>query len=76
VPVPLPPAPPPKEEVIRRLREAMPMLQKLYVNRLALYGSVAWDEQRQGSDIDLLVGFDESLMEQQTGQRLSLCSCR
>jgi predicted nucleotidyltransferase len=49
-----------KEEVLKRLTQAKPHLAKRYgVTRLALFGSTARNEARPGSDVDIVVGFDE-----------------
>ena len=49
-----------KEDVLARLREELPNLQREYkVRSLALFGSFVRGDQREGSDIDMLVGFSE-----------------
>lgn len=74
---------PSREEILRRLREAMPGLRGLYgVSRLAIYGSVARGEHGEGSDVDLLVelsrplgfGFVElaSYLEQTLGRSVDI----
>ena len=49
-----------RDDVIAILKKELPKLRKLYhVSRIALFGSYARGEQRRGSDIDLLVEFEE-----------------
>ena len=48
-----------KQQVLQTLRAAKPMLAERYdVTRLALFGSIARDEARPDSDVDIIVGFD------------------
>lgn len=47
-----------RDEVIRRLRSQAVLLSRYGVRSLRLFGSLARDEAREGSDIDLLVEFD------------------
>lgn len=47
-----------KSEAVRRLSGASPRIRALGVRRLALFGSFAREEQRSGSDVDLLVDFE------------------
>jgi len=44
-----------REEALRRLRAARPEWKRLGVAHLAIFGSLARDEARAGSDIDILV---------------------
>lgn len=44
-----------RAEAIARLRELKPLLDKLGVKRLRIFGSVARDEADEKSDIDLIV---------------------
>ena len=45
-----------KEQILQKLRQAFPYLQKKYgLARIALFGSFAKGEQRQDSDIDILI---------------------
>lgn len=47
-----------REEAMRRIQEAFPVLQATYgLGSIDIFGSVARDEARPGSDIDLLVRF-------------------
>ncbi len=46
-----------KEEIIERLRRISSELRELSVERLGLFGSFARDEQRDDSDVDILVEF-------------------
>jgi len=46
-----------KEEIIERLRRFSSELRDLGVERLGLFGSFARDEQRDDSDVDILVEF-------------------
>jgi len=49
-----------KQEVVAKLKKELPKLKELYhVRRIALFGSYARGEQKKGSDIDLLVEFEE-----------------
>lgn len=51
-----------KEEVLRILRQEKPELVRRYgVKRLALFGSYARDDQREDSDVDILVEVDPSI---------------
>ncbi len=47
-----------REQVLRILREHQAELDGFGVRRLVLFGSVARDEARPGSDVDLLVEFE------------------
>ena len=47
-----------REQVLRILHEHQAELDALGVRRLVLFGSVARDEARPGSDVDLLVEFE------------------
>ena len=47
-----------KQQVIQRLEQIREQIQDLGVRRIALFGSVARGEARNGSDVDLLVQFD------------------
>ena len=48
-----------REEVLARLRERLPLLRAQYgIESLALFGSVAREDARPDSDIDLLVTFE------------------
>ncbi|MDP6775127.1 MAG: nucleotidyltransferase family protein [Candidatus Latescibacteria bacterium] len=50
------------EEVLRSLQQAKPGLaQRFGVKRLALFGSYARGEQREGSDVDILVEVDPTI---------------
>ena len=46
-----------RAEVIARIREARPLLDRLGVDSLALFGSAARDQLAPSSDIDILVRF-------------------
>ena len=46
-----------RSEVLSRLRDHLPEIRALGIQSLALFGSVARDEARPDSDIDLLVEF-------------------
>lgn len=54
-----------RDEALAKLREAKPLWEKIGVSRLSIFGSVARDEARAGSDVDLLVEFsgDAGLFE-------------
>ena len=47
-----------KEVIFKTLQNAEPQIRALGVRRLALFGSVARDEARADSDVDLLVEFE------------------
>ena len=47
-----------RDEIIATLRSYEPELRAAGITRLALFGSVARNEARPGSDIDLLAAFD------------------
>jgi|SRR5687768_2572890 predicted nucleotidyltransferase len=47
-----------KEQVIQRLEQVREQIQAYGVRRIALFGSVARGDARDGSDVDLLVQFD------------------
>jgi uncharacterized protein len=49
-----------RDEIIATLRAHESKLKAAGIIRLALFGSVARNEARAGSDIDLLAGFDAS----------------
>ena len=47
-----------KENIRTKVRNQLPYLKQKYnVKRLGIFGSVVRDEQKQGSDIDILVEF-------------------
>jgi predicted nucleotidyltransferase len=46
-----------RDEIIRLLREHRPELERFGVKSLALFGSAARGEEREDSDVDLLVEF-------------------
>lgn len=51
-----------KEEVLQILKEAKPELARRYgLRRLALFGSYARGDQREDSDVDILVEVDPSI---------------
>ena len=51
-----------KEEILRILQQEKPELARLYgVKRLALFGSYARDDQRDDSDVDILVEVDPAI---------------
>ncbi|NCX95293.1 MAG: hypothetical protein EBX41_02585 [Chitinophagia bacterium] len=51
-----------KESILSKLRELMPYLkEKYHVSSLALFGSVARNEQTPESDIDLIVEFSQPI---------------
>jgi len=76
-----------KEEVLRILHREKPELARRYgVKRLALFGSYARDDQREDSDVDILVEVDPSIglgfveladrIEEALGVRVELVSGR
>lgn len=51
-----------KDEVLRILQQEKPELARLYgVKRIALFGSYAREDQREESDVDVLVEVDPSI---------------
>lgn len=50
-----------RDEILKILRENRALLDTYGVARLSLFGSVARDEAREGSDIDLLVEFNRAV---------------
>jgi hypothetical protein len=51
-----------REEILRLLSEAKPRLEREFqVRRLALFGSYARGDQREDSDVDVLVDVDPSI---------------
>jgi predicted nucleotidyltransferase len=48
-----------RDEVLRRLREHRAEVERFGVSRLGVFGSVARDEAREDSDIDVLVEFSQ-----------------
>ena len=52
----------PREDILERLRRIKPVLQQEFpLLRMALFGSWARDEQRETSDVDILVEVDPSI---------------
>ena len=52
-----------RQEVMRALMESAEDLKRLRVKRIGVFGSFARGEQKQRSDIDLLVEFDKSAFD-------------
>ena len=51
-----------KEDILALLKEELPNLRKEYgVDTLAVFGSYVRDDQKEGSDIDILVEFVETV---------------
>ena len=51
-----------KEEILKILADDMPQMQKQFkVRKMALFGSYARGDQRQNSDVDILVEVDPSI---------------
>lgn len=47
-----------KEEIRKKITSQLPLLRQKYnVKRLGIFGSVVRDQQRKGSDLDMLVEF-------------------
>jgi len=63
-----PPAPPPLSYVIETLRSLQQELERMGVEHVAVFGSVARGEAKDGSDIDVLVSFQP----EQRGRMLAL----
>ncbi|HEX2077538.1 MAG TPA: nucleotidyltransferase domain-containing protein [Longimicrobium sp.] len=75
-----------KSDVLRRLTSASARIRALGVRRLALFGSFVRGEQRSGSDVDLLVEFEQDqktltnfmgladLLEELLGRKVQLVS--
>ncbi len=51
-----------RDDIIRTLKEREGDLRAHGVNHAALFGSIARDEQRPGSDIDILVDLDPAVV--------------
>lgn len=50
-----------KNEIIEKLQSVKPQLQKEYgLTEIALFGSAAWEENNQNSDIDLLIDLSKN----------------
>src|SRR5690242_2404399 len=75
------------QEILRILDHEKPELVRRYgLKRLAIFGSYARDDQREGSDVDVLVDVDPSIglnfvdladqIEQALGVRADVVSCR
>ncbi len=51
-----------KEEILKKLNQEMSYLREKYnVEKIGLFGSYARDEQKPGSDLDLLVEFSKPI---------------
>lgn len=50
---------PTMEVVTQRIRDAAPMLHRYHVSRIGVFGSVARGDARPGSDVDVLVEFED-----------------
>jgi len=48
-----------KEEVLDKLRENRNILKRFGVRRIGVFGSIVRGEEREGSDIDIIVEFEE-----------------
>lgn len=48
-----------KQEVFRLIKNHKPAIQQLGADRLGLFGSFVREEQKEGSDVDLVVEFSE-----------------
>jgi hypothetical protein len=48
-----------KDEILRKLEESREEIEKYGVRRIGLFGSYVRNEQKENSDVDLLVEFDE-----------------
>ena len=49
------------DKIIRELRASLPTIRKSYgINRLSIFGSYVRKEEREKSDLDLLVEFDRA----------------
>jgi len=48
-----------KDEILRKLRENRERTEKYGAGRIGLFGSYVKNEQKEGSDVDLLVEFEE-----------------
>lgn len=49
-----------RDDVLRRLQEQQPMMRRLGVRRLGLFGSIVRGQGRAGSDLDFLVEFERN----------------
>lgn len=53
-----------KEEVLQKLRELKPYLQREFgIKEIGIFGSVVRNEQKPDSDIDILIDYDISNLE-------------
>lgn len=66
-----------REDILRALRNAKPLLDSFGVAHVSLFGSFARDEAHQNSDVDLLVGFARSIgmfdfvrLQRELGERI------
>lgn len=51
-----------KQEIRKKMTNQMPFLRQRYnVKRLGIFGSVVRDQQKKGSDIDMLVEFESPI---------------
>ncbi|MBI4823974.1 MAG: nucleotidyltransferase family protein [Nitrospirae bacterium] len=50
-----------KENIIKKLRENREILSRYGVKRIGVFGSYAREGQKRGSDIDLMVEFDQEM---------------
>ncbi len=50
-----------KDDIKKILLENTDILKKCKVNKLGIFGSYATGKARKGSDVDLLVDFDETI---------------
>ena len=48
-----------QEKILGKIKERLPLLKaKYHVKRIGIFGSFAREEQKKGSDVDVLVEFD------------------
>ncbi len=51
------------DEILKRLQENQETIRSFRVRRLGIFGSCARDEQKETSDIDVLVEFDDATLQ-------------
>jgi predicted nucleotidyltransferase len=61
-----------RDEVIRRIREHLSELERYDVRSIAVFGSVARDEARPDSDVDVLVEFGRATFDGYMGLKFFL----
>ena len=52
-----------RDEILRKLEKNRETIRSFGVRRLGIFGSYARDEQKEGSDMDFLVEFDDATLQ-------------